>query len=677
VVAGFGTVVVQDGQETFMDAAWSQVGDVLEANRRLRAAQLVRELAVVWRSRHLAPLVAAAPARALAITAPLHARVRDRELTVAARVRDSSLPDAALSAASRRVLRPAGRTARAVGLGEPTAAGTLVERLADGQATAAVPRPAPAGAVSVDEVAAAARPRGVPGWLADLLGRVPLARFVPAVLALIVVAVVLIVGGTAVLVAGLVVAALLALVWLVLERWLPGIRRANALREDAQTPAAVASLPTSPDFEIAVPGSGATPHGGSSDSPAATRFKEALVDAAELQQTARAVAVEPTRPPLELAALARQVQLSIDPDRTVPRRMRTAVAIPGRLTSELRDELDEVMAYPQIDTPMYKPLVDRSSELFLPRLNLIEQNSLTLLETNQRFIEAYMVGLNHEFARELLWREYPTDQRGTVFRQFWDPTGFLGQADDPVLRERLRDIPPIHTWNRRSALGQHDNRDAGGPAEEELVLVLRGDLLKRYPNAVIYAHRATWARKADGSIDPAKERTLAPIADESAPPRDLVKTPLYEARVDPDIAFIGFDLTGPVARGGTGADPNDDPGWFFVIKERPGEPRFGFDVARDGPLEVWNDLAWPDVLPAGELVPVGAGAPAPTLGTPSPQDEQEKLVQHAEDVHVRWGPEMTAADAAYVLFQAPVLVAVHAAEMLTPKTGDGAGLPRP
>ena len=53
-----------------MDAAWAQVGDVLEANRRLRAAQLVRELAVVWRTRHLAPLVAAAPGRALAITAP-------------------------------------------------------------------------------------------------------------------------------------------------------------------------------------------------------------------------------------------------------------------------------------------------------------------------------------------------------------------------------------------------------------------------------------------------------------------------------------------------------------------------------------------------------------------------------------------------------------------------------
>ena len=35
-----------------------------------------------------------------------------------------------------------------------------------------------------------------------------------------------------------------------------------------------------------------------------------------------------------------------------------------------------------------------------------------------------MVGLNHEFARELLWREYPTDQRGSYFRQFWDVSGY-------------------------------------------------------------------------------------------------------------------------------------------------------------------------------------------------------------------------------------------------------------
>ena len=241
------------------------------------------------------------------------------------------------------------------------------------------------------------------------------------------------------------------------------------------------------------------------------------------------------------------------------------------------------------------------------------------------------------------------------------------------LRERLRDIPPLHEWHPRSDLGDHDHRQAGGSGRDEVVLTIRGELLKKYPNAVIYAHRARWQLNPDGTIDRSQERALVDIADPAAPSPDEARTPLYEARVDPDLAFFGFDLTAEEAKGETAARP-DDPGWFFVIKERPGEPRFGFDIARSGPLEVWNDLAWPDVLPTGELVNVGAATPSFTLDSPT---EPEKATQHADDVQVSWGPGMTAADAAYVMYQAPVLVGVHAAEMLTPRTADGAGLPRP
>ena len=99
-----------------------------------------------------------------------------------------------------------------------------------------------------------------------------------------VVVLVLVVGGTLLLIAGLVVATALALAWLALERWLPGIRGAEALKEIAQTPESVAALPASPDFAIALPGGGPTPRTGSTDSPDATRFKEALSDSAELQQ---------------------------------------------------------------------------------------------------------------------------------------------------------------------------------------------------------------------------------------------------------------------------------------------------------------------------------------------------------------------------------------------------------
>ena len=161
------------------------------------------------------------------------------------------------------------------------------------------------------------------------------------------------------------------------------------------------------------------------------------------------------------------------------------------------------MVYPEIDLPMYEPLKDISSELFLPNIQLIENNSITLLETNQKFIESYMVGLNHEFARELLWREYPTDQRGSYFRQFWDVRGFLAGAgaDPEALRERLRDIPELHRWSTDTALGDHDHREAQGDKEDEVVLVIRGELLKKYPTAVIYAHRAAWERTSGGAID--------------------------------------------------------------------------------------------------------------------------------------------------------------------------------
>ena len=92
-----------------------------------------------------------------------------------------------------------------------------------------------------------------------------------------------------------------------------------------------------------------------------------------------------------------------------------------------------------------------------------------------------MVGLNHEMARELLWREYPTDQRGTCFRQFWDVRG-LKMLDNRTSSQEPEDIPPINTWGMR--LGLH-GKDTG-----KLVLVLRGELLRRYPNTIIYAVEA-------------------------------------------------------------------------------------------------------------------------------------------------------------------------------------------
>ena len=68
---------------------------------------------------------------------------------------------------------------------------------------------------------------------------------------------------------------------------------------------------------------------------------------------------------------------------------------------------------------MYEPLRDLSQDLLLPGLENVPPDTVLGLETNRRFVEAYMVGLNVEMGRELLWRGFPTNQRGTYFDQFW------------------------------------------------------------------------------------------------------------------------------------------------------------------------------------------------------------------------------------------------------------------
>jgi hypothetical protein len=322
------------------------------------------------------------------------------------------------------------------------------------------------------------------------------------------------------------------------------------------------------------------------------------------------------------------------------------------------------------------------ADYLLPNLHLIPPDSITLLENNQKFIECYMIGLNHEFGRELLWREYPTDQRGSYFRQFWDVSAYYDPAatDPDALKEKLRDIPQIHRWGLTSALGTHDNREEPSAAqEEEVVLTIRGELLKKYPNAVVYAHRAEWQMK-NGKIDLQRERTLVQFtpAEDLAPPRSKVKTPLYQARASEDVYLFGFDLTVETARGGLGDQPGDEDraGWFFVIKERPGEPRFGLDEGNGSqPPQIWSDFAWGHAAPGA--APGAHLTLANTIALIEPNDTTQaeftaRKEQWGEDKQVRWGPTTDAAEVAYVLYQSPVLVAVHAAEMLA-KPGVGGG----
>lgn len=681
VAAGIGARVIQEGQETFMDAAWEQIGKVLEAQRKIWAGQFGLLTSLVWHEKHLAPTVAISKDRGLFLIAPLAKRIVTGGMTIHAAMSESLIQPAMTSAALRRIARPRGRLVRTLPFTPALPPDKLLERVDRSEVSAAPPRTTPPG-LQTDADAVGAVAGKVPGFIAWLLRRFPHLPWIVLAAALLIALVLLLLG-----LAPLAVAVAIAGVLLVgpLLRWGEVVTAADTSSLDQQTPGSVDALPKVPGFTITEPSNDSPPPRGGSDSPEGLRFKDALRDAFSLTAVAQDAGRKPVRKPLGLRPIVVAGLAAIEPRKTIPRRIMAGVAIPPRILGDLilqpAESFVEPMAYPVIDKPMYEPLKELSSELFLPNINLIEPNSITLLQTNQRFIESYLVGLNHEFARELLWREYPTDQRGSSFRQFWDVKGFFNadNLDDEALKEKLRDIPPLHLWSKSSELGDHDHREQGNDNEEELVLAIRGELLKRYPTAVIYAHRAAWQRKPatpaeedvdpverTGPIDPTVERRLAPLtaAEELNPPRSKVLTPLYSAKVDPDITFFGFDLTEPVAKGGDGSDPNDDPGWFFVIKERPGEPRFGLDIDGPATLNVWNDLSWPVFQPVAAPSITIAGAPA-NLPIVAPPATDEKAEQAEDDAKIVWNKvNITSAELAYILFQSPVLVGVHAVEML-------------
>jgi hypothetical protein len=669
VPANFGTDVVETNAEQYMNDAWEQIGDVLAANARIRRLQLAKEVSWRWHVQSLMPLATANQERAFALTAPVARRVLVGGTTVAATAKTSLVPPAYTSTAMRRVVRPGSRLMRTLPFSASVTPQNLLARVNSGAVSAAPPKVVPPGVTTLDQAAGAETPKGVPLWILNLVQRYSWLPYAELVLAIILaVLLVFLLPGVGIVLA-VAVAAGGVYLYRLLRTWQAANAASRSITEQNQTPAAVDQLPKTPDFVLSGPGSSFRPTTGASDSPTAIRFKTALRDSFSLLTATNTVSQHPAPITLNLASLTKSMVQAVNPLVTIPKRGLSIIAIPPWIRDLMGDQFGEVMAYPKIDLPMYEPLKAISSELFLPNINLIEPNSITLIATNQEFIESYMVGLNHEFARKLLWREFPTDQRGSYFRQFWDARSQFNSDNltPEQLKEKLYDIPELHRWPLDSSLGDHNNRAKPGEVGEKAVLVIRGELLKKYPTAVIYAHHALWARNSDNSIDLTQPRSLEEIDDAflDNPPPSIIRTPLYEAKVDPDIYFFGFDLTIPQAKGGSGQIPTDDPGWFFVIKQRPGEPRFGLELTPPDTLEIFDELTWDDALPgvtAGKFLPANSLAVV-ALTEPPSGDAEGKDSQYKDDSQVD-GAAISAARWAYILFRAPVMVAIHADEML-------------
>jgi hypothetical protein len=570
--AGLGTQVVQDERTQLLASAWQQVDGILAANEKIQHGQLARvTLGQVYSNK----FGAATTGSVLGFTAPLQSRVLNGPKTVLATVRNSHVPERALSPVYRRVTRPRRRLVSPIAKRE-----SLLGKINEKKVVIA-PRPVPPqGLVSLDEISEQ-REKSLHKRLLEILAAIELARrsttsitrrfFLTIALGLAAVGVGAAILGTE--------------VWEELEELFAGRRSAERIRLSSFTPQQVQSIPARPNFTLTgpnvPPAQGGT--GGGGDSPQAKSFRSGTTD---LFSAIQAHPVDPPeRPSLHLSTLQQTVLTRLDPNVTVAQRMKAIVSLP-RLSWQPQDFLaSPILAAPDFPQPVYLALLALSPSYLLPGAEQVPPDSLSIVVQNHKFIESFMVGLNHEMTRQLIWENYPIfDQRGTYFRQFWDVSSYIPQNGDPTdantLADLLKDIPPFVPrpnvnppfatgWS--NPLGKNLNRTDLPP--KNVVLLVRGELFRRYPNTVVYAVKAKPG--PDGKL----------VHDDTDQ-----RYPLFRGTLPTDITFLGFNLTVADAIGGSDNAPD---GFFFVFQQPPGEPRFGLEpVESPGQTTKWADLSW-------------------------------------------------------------------------------------
>jgi hypothetical protein len=224
---------------------------------------------------------------------------------------------------------------------------------------------------------------------------------------------------------------------------------------------------------------------------------------------------------------------------------------------------------PRFADPLFPRLHAMGSDLVVPGIEAFGANRVRLLAVNEAWIAAFHAGANHEWAREALWNEYPADLGATAFSTFWPrvPAGTTDLAKD------------MHEWRRDESLA-----DQVGSAGSSTVLLIRGDLIRRHPDAELLM------------VTPSADGALV-AADGSLPP-ERTTWPAFTGRLDAQTIVVGFDV-----------DPQQvwDERRYIGIQEPVTGPRFGLDetASDDGfgtaPAS-WSDLSWTHVAASADAL---------------------------------------------------------------------------
>jgi hypothetical protein len=245
--------------------------------------------------------------------------------------------------------------------------------------------------------------------------------------------------------------------------------------------------------------------------------------------------------PFALGELAAAVAAAVDP--TVDRPV-----VVDRVLATIQGLEEPLLAppdlSPELDLPLWKFLDERQRDWLLPGAGLMPSDSVAMVQTNPAFVDAFLLGANQQTLGELRWRNLPVRTGWTPLRRFW--------SRFPAPELRNTDIEGVALWPADSELG--DPRHRTDPVHgEDLVVVFRTELFRRYPSTLVYLFPA----ELDAKGNPSWETTPKPV-------ESLRLYPIFNGSVGPEVVFFGFAV--PPRQGET---------CWVVLEEPPPGFRFG------------------------------------------------------------------------------------------------------
>ncbi|EKU99426.1 hypothetical protein Lepto7375DRAFT_1468 [Leptolyngbya sp. PCC 7375] len=582
--ASLGVQTVQKHQEALMASAWEQLDEVEKANQLLRQAQLARDVADGMMRHRLSKL---RDATLMQVTRGAHNQVDYQDTLVSDAVTQSAAPDGIVTSTLRRMTRPRGPLVRR------TRHGARLDTYAFVKGTAS-------GTIKIDTRSVVAK------------GSVPFDDLDA-----------------------------------IFTMFLKGSRHTFASQTLQEQKDAYNSIFFKIRFAKWTETAPKSASGSlltrlKSSIHISRAFNAAIALMERQERLTHSLPDDPTGFP-DVADMAEAVKAQLDPNENVEAHIRDRFEAGFDFDARTHvDLLEPILAAPYFRQPMYEVLEDMAPGFLLTGADGLPPESISLVETNGSFIYAYMIGLNHGMANELLWRGFPTDQRGTYFRSFWDYAGQNGQSvsGQPSDDEGPVDIEPLHKLPPQLRL-LDGNPNA---ATNYLTLVLRGEFLHRFPNAWLAAQPAVFKPLPKGR----RKRQLS---------TEQPKMPIFSGRLGDDAAFFAFDLTLAEARG-----DSQNPGWYIVFREPPTEVRFGLDVpaGNDTVPKSLDNLAWNHVMDVSQ-----GDRYANTLH--SQLTAKSTFTERVDPQSSQAAPVTWAANGAHMarcLMQWPVSVAFHAEALL-------------